>query len=350
MAFAGNRLPAGWAGPARAADWTDAVDAAQHVAATLGLRLRVGADDHAPWHPGRCARLELDGVVVGHAGELHPTVLTALGLPPRVSAPPSSTSTCCWRRPTGCARRQPVSTFPLAKEDLALVVDADVPAADVEAALRHGGGDLRRVRPAVRRLRRPAGGPGQEVAGVRAAVARSRPHPDGRRDGGGARRGCRRGRCPGRSGAARLAAPERLCMMMRFNRIVMRMTMRVAVAGASGYAGGEVLRLLLGHPASRGGSTHRRRQRRNDPGGAPPAPAPDRDQVLLATTTEALADHDVVVLALPHGASAEVAARLPDDVLVLDCGADHRLTDAGAWAGVLRAARTPGRGPTGCPS
>jgi phenylalanyl-tRNA synthetase beta chain len=141
MAFTGNRLPAGWAGAARAADWTDAVDAAQHVAATLGLRLRVSADEHAPWHPGRCARLELDGVLVGHAGELHPTVLTTLGLPARACAAELDLDLLLAAADQVRAAA-PVSTFPLAKEDVALVVDTAVPAGQVEAALRHGGGQL----------------------------------------------------------------------------------------------------------------------------------------------------------------------------------------------------------------
>ena len=109
------------------------------------------------------------------------------------------------------------------------------------------------------------------------------------------------------------------------------MTMRVAVAGASGYAGGEVLRLLLGHPALEVGAVTAAASAGTPLGEHHPHLHPIVDRVLLPTTTEALAGHDVVVLALPHGASAEVAARLPDDVLVLDCGADHRLTDAGAW-------------------
>jgi len=79
--------------------------------------------------------------VVGHAGELHPTVLTTLGLPPRVSAAELDLDLLL-----SAADRvlpaQPVSTFQVAKEDVALVVDADVPAAEVEDALRQGGGDL----------------------------------------------------------------------------------------------------------------------------------------------------------------------------------------------------------------
>ncbi|MEO7744727.1 MAG: phenylalanine--tRNA ligase subunit beta, partial [Actinomycetota bacterium] len=85
--LAGQRERAGWWGPGRAVDWTDAVGAAQALAQALGVRLGVEADDHAPWHPGRCARLTLpDGILVGHAGELHPRVVAALELPPRTCA------------------------------------------------------------------------------------------------------------------------------------------------------------------------------------------------------------------------------------------------------------------------
>ena len=107
---------------------------------------------------------------------------------------------------------------------------------------------------------------------------------------------------------------------------------RVAVAGASGYAGGEVLRLLLGHPqveigAVTGGSNAGERL-----GVLQPHLVPLADRVLEETTPETLAGHDVVVLGLPHGQSGPLAAQLGDDTVVIDCGADFRLTDAGAWA------------------
>jgi N-acetyl-gamma-glutamyl-phosphate reductase len=105
----------------------------------------------------------------------------------------------------------------------------------------------------------------------------------------------------------------------------------IAVAGASGYAGGEVLRLALGHPdltvgAVSAGSNAGTRLDEHHPHLVPLA-----DRVLQETTPEVLAGHDVVVLALPHGASASIAAALPPDVVVIDCGADHRLTDPAAW-------------------
>ena len=137
----GQLEPAGWYGPGRAADWTDAVDAALLVGRTLGLPLTVSADDHAPWHPGRCARIELAGVLVGHAGELHPKVVERLGLPARACAAEVELDGLL-AAAGGIRRAEAVSPFTVAKEDVALVVDADVPAAAVEAALREGAGDL----------------------------------------------------------------------------------------------------------------------------------------------------------------------------------------------------------------
>jgi N-acetyl-gamma-glutamyl-phosphate reductase len=108
-------------------------------------------------------------------------------------------------------------------------------------------------------------------------------------------------------------------------------TFRAAVAGASGYAGGEVLRLLLAHPAIEigaltGGSNAGTRLAELQPHLWPLA-----DRVLEPTTAETLAGHDVVFLGLPHGQSAAVAEQLGPDVLVVDCGADFRLDDAADW-------------------
>jgi phenylalanyl-tRNA synthetase beta chain len=139
--FTGNRVLPGWTGPGRIADWTDAVDAALAVGNALGLGLSVSAAEYAPWHPGRCARLDLDGQVVGYAGELHPQVVAALGLPERVCAAEVDLSRLVPF--AGRVRRSvPVPTFPVAKEDVALVVDVDVPAVLVQDALLAGGGDL----------------------------------------------------------------------------------------------------------------------------------------------------------------------------------------------------------------
>ena len=110
----------------------------------------------------------------------------------------------------------------------------------------------------------------------------------------------------------------------------MRMT-SVAVAGASGYAGGEILRLLLAHPHLQVGALTAASSAGTRVGAIHPHLHPLAEQVLLETTPETLAGHDVVFLALPHGASAALAAQLPDEVVVIDCGADFRLTDPRAW-------------------
>ena len=106
---------------------------------------------------------------------------------------------------------------------------------------------------------------------------------------------------------------------------------RVAVAGASGYAGGEVLRLLLAHPSVEIGALTAGSNAGELLGSLQPHLLPLADRVLEETTVEVLAGHDVVFLALPHGQSGEIAKELPDDCVVIDCGADFRLTDPAAW-------------------
>jgi N-acetyl-gamma-glutamyl-phosphate reductase len=105
----------------------------------------------------------------------------------------------------------------------------------------------------------------------------------------------------------------------------------VAVAGASGYAGGEVLRLLLGHPDVRIGAVTGSSNAGQLLGSLQPHLVPLADRVLEDTTVEVLSGHDVVFLALPHGESARYADALGDDVVIIDCGADFRLTDPTAW-------------------
>ncbi len=112
--------------------------------------------------------------------------------------------------------------------------------------------------------------------------------------------------------------------------------LRVAVAGASGYAGGEILRLLLGHPAYTEdrlaiGAVTAAASAGSTLGEHHPHLTPLAHRVVDPTDVSVLAGHDVVFLALPHGHSAALAERLGDDTLIIDCGADFRLTDAGAW-------------------
>ncbi|MCF6471255.1 N-acetyl-gamma-glutamyl-phosphate reductase [Nonomuraea sp. MG754425] len=110
--------------------------------------------------------------------------------------------------------------------------------------------------------------------------------------------------------------------------------MRAAVAGASGYAGGELLRLLLGHPEFEIGALTAASSAGSRLGAHQPHLARLADRVIEETTPGTLAGHDVVFLALPHGHSAAVAAQLADlgdEAIVVDCGADHRLADPAAW-------------------
>jgi N-acetyl-gamma-glutamyl-phosphate reductase len=109
------------------------------------------------------------------------------------------------------------------------------------------------------------------------------------------------------------------------------MGVRVAVAGASGYVGGELVRLLLGHPEVELGALTASDNAGSRLQAHHPHVLPVFDRALTNTTAQTLAGHDVVFLALPHGASAAIAAELSADVVVIDCGADFRLTDPDDW-------------------
>ena len=113
--------------------------------------------------------------------------------------------------------------------------------------------------------------------------------------------------------------------------ILMRVAVRVAVAGATGYAGGELLRLLLAHSGVEIGALTASASAGTLLGQHHPQLIPLLDRVVEETSRDTLADHDVVFLALPHGASGEVAAQLHPDTVVIDCGADFRLEQAEAW-------------------
>ena len=106
---------------------------------------------------------------------------------------------------------------------------------------------------------------------------------------------------------------------------------RAAVAGASGYAGGEILRLLLAHPQYEVGAVTAASSAGERLGAVHPHLVPLADRVLEETTSETLSGHDVVFLALPHGHSAAIAEQLPETVVVIDCGADFRLESEDAW-------------------
>ncbi|MDQ4084368.1 MAG: N-acetyl-gamma-glutamyl-phosphate reductase [Actinomycetota bacterium] len=109
------------------------------------------------------------------------------------------------------------------------------------------------------------------------------------------------------------------------------MSLRIAIAGASGYAGGELLRLLASHPEAEIGALTAGGNAGSTLAQHHPHLVSLADRVLEETTAAVLAGHDVVFLALPHGQSAALAAELGEDTLVVDCGADFRLADGEAW-------------------
>jgi phenylalanyl-tRNA synthetase beta chain len=128
-----------WQGKARAYNWQDAIAFAQDILQLCNLEWTIKRSDFAPWHPGRCAELIVDGKAVAHAGEIHPRIIAKYGLPERsvafavgLSALPDSEIV----RPTR------VGTMPAAVQDVALVVDQSITAQQVESALRSGAGDL----------------------------------------------------------------------------------------------------------------------------------------------------------------------------------------------------------------
>ena len=140
---AGNTELAGPWGSGRAYSWADAIESAQIVAASAGVELKIASAEQLPWHPGRCAELavEVEGenVVVGHAGELHPQVLEALGLPERTCAMEIDLTVL----PLAEKLPAPVlSSFPALHQDVALVVDEDVPAEAVRRTLEKSAGEL----------------------------------------------------------------------------------------------------------------------------------------------------------------------------------------------------------------
>ncbi|MFG2849545.1 phenylalanine--tRNA ligase subunit beta [Streptomyces mirabilis] len=145
VVLAGAREQAGWWGKGRPADWADAIEAARSLAREAGTELLVRAGQYGPWHPGRCAELAVvvDGQekVIGHAGELHPGVLKTLGLPARTCAMELDLD-ALEQASAGLPKGPKTSTFPVATQDVALVVDKTVPHVDVEAALREGAGEL----------------------------------------------------------------------------------------------------------------------------------------------------------------------------------------------------------------
>jgi phenylalanyl-tRNA synthetase beta chain len=150
--LAGHRELPGWWGPGRAGTWSDAIEAARAAGAVCHLSFEVRAAAEAPWHPGRCAALYVaapgDGGrerewLAGHAGELHPRVIAAYGLPQRTSAFELDFAVLAAAVAAAAPVRGPaLPAYPLATQDVALVVPEEVPAAAVVAALTAGAGEL----------------------------------------------------------------------------------------------------------------------------------------------------------------------------------------------------------------
>jgi phenylalanyl-tRNA synthetase beta chain len=139
VALAGSRERPGWWGAGRPASWADAVEAARLVADAAGVELKVAKATLPPWHPGRCAALCVGDWLVGYAGELHPKVVEALGLPPRTCAMELALDAL----PLIDLRPAPaISPFPPVLLDVAVVVDVEQPAGAVASALRDGAGEL----------------------------------------------------------------------------------------------------------------------------------------------------------------------------------------------------------------
>ena len=135
----GKREVEDWQGKSQSFEWSDAISFAQEILDLCHLEYEVKRSDLAPWHPGRCAELIVDGTVVAHAGEVHPRILAQYNLPARSSAfainldaLPAST----------LVKPSRVGVMPAAVQDVALIVDSHVPALEVQQALREGAGDL----------------------------------------------------------------------------------------------------------------------------------------------------------------------------------------------------------------
>lgn len=136
---AGSLDRKGWWGSGRTFDWSDAVALAERIVTETGNRAEIVQSDLSPWHPGRCAEIQIDGKAVAHAGELHPRVLEELSLPPRTVA----FAVILSELPiVPAASASPIRTMPAAIQDISLFVDREMPSAKVEAALREGAGEL----------------------------------------------------------------------------------------------------------------------------------------------------------------------------------------------------------------
>ena len=207
VVLAGERERAGWWGAGREAGWADAIGLVRRLGARARRRGRGrGRRPGCRGTPAAARALRVGGRALGHAGELHPRSARRSALPPRSAAVEIDLDAAAAAAPSTSCPAPAFSTYPVAKEDVALVVDESVPAAEVEAALREGAGELLE---SVRLFDVYTGdqvGRGQEVAGLRAAVPRPRPDPH---RGGDQRRPRRRGGAGRRAHRRRPALTDR---------------------------------------------------------------------------------------------------------------------------------------------
>lgn len=144
LVLTGDRERGGWWGPGRPATWSDAIAGVRDVAAALGVAVDVRTGRQAPWHPGRCAEIVVRGAgdrVLGHAGELHPRVCKAFGVPTRTAVAEIDLSALL-DLAVAVVPAPAFSTYPVAKEDVALLVAADLASETLAATLREGAGEL----------------------------------------------------------------------------------------------------------------------------------------------------------------------------------------------------------------
>ena len=135
----GNKEIENWDGKTSSYDWKDAIAFAQEVLELCHLEYEIKRSDLAPWHPGRCAELLVNGIVVSHAGEIHPRILAQYNLPARSSAFAINLGVL---PPSLMVRPSRVGVMPAAVQDVALIVDSSVTALEVQQALKEGAGDL----------------------------------------------------------------------------------------------------------------------------------------------------------------------------------------------------------------
>lgn len=128
--------------PAVVWDWRDAIEATRVIARTIGQDVNVVQAERAPFHPGRCAEIAVGETVIGYAGELAPKVCQAFELPARSIAFEIDADALIDSRGSEPIQVAPVATYPAAKEDVALVIDSDVSAYEVEQVVREAAGDI----------------------------------------------------------------------------------------------------------------------------------------------------------------------------------------------------------------